>query len=342
MKKFQLDDPSFYTQTQHYVDHADSPLFDTYRGIDHIERDVLHSFPFIEGVSELDHQPSKLYVPFAYNGASFLNSNIKNIQINHLYPAIGVLYFVMRDYPDEFRQLVDGLYVNRDDFYSYRKELNKIVERVTDGKGRGARPGLCSKDEMLRIASLIYIVYQTSNAGVTERLEWDGGSNNFLNPWCGSKKRVYFDNTEFEHYVAKMQRLHVSAVSWEQFYFAFAGEADQDSLWYWNVPNPFQEQWFGANDVVSIFNKLPTLDKDGAYILMNFPKTSETVDMFESVLDFDEVKGRDMYINDQFVLFDNMMSGKKEYLTLANYYPDASENFKRFSEKEVAKLAGGM
>jgi len=132
------------------------------------------------------YERDTLIMPFTKDLEPYWVSDIERAWFNYEFFPYTVLHCVLRDYPMEFIQMVDGICVDSSDYHrELVDDFNKIYMRALKNKGGGFPKGTLSEDEFIRLASTFYILLMSSN--LTLGLDFNG-LGLVQNKWNGRPK----------------------------------------------------------------------------------------------------------------------------------------------------------
>ena len=146
-----------------------------------------------------------------------------------------MLYYVIRDHLQDFIELVDGTIIESENAYNkVLNDFNNIFDRVLKGGGRGAIPGFCTEDEMIRIGSLFYILQTSCDHSKGLILNSD---QLFMNDWRGRRTQIDLDHKAMEQLSLKFKDVVMSDMNWKKFIFRYIDKTDDETLWLFNIPD---------------------------------------------------------------------------------------------------------
>lgn len=336
-KEFFWNDPQFKTRSNQYIDLAKPPPFESHESLYPVRKEAVRLFPHIEEEDRLETTIDTLFCPLVFDAEPFWASGVKNSFFNHSYEPFTVLFYVMREHPRQFQDMVDGLIISTEkEYQDFRDSFNKIWFRVTSGKGRGQKYGQCSVDEMIRMGSLFYILQKTCSqkGGLTLDKQ-----RRFSNRWCGKKVKINLKRKQLEQYQAKLDNVYMSGMEWSNFFFRYAEETDENSLWFFHLPSFLYndpkseiEKEFTLDDLFDMFNKFPLISNRLGRVLLIIENHEEIEDIFKDFFNFSRYTSDNIFRNDSLYM-DTNFTGRKhlKHIAITNYLPHRDYRFKRIS-----------
>lgn len=305
-----------------YFDIACSPPFSSHHDIQPVYKEVLNSIP-----SNLN----KVFAPFTFNASPFWNLGIEEAYLNHKWEGFTILFYVIRDHWRDLYDFVSGTMISTQDEYNeVLNQFNSTFKRILSGKGSGRERGLASEDEMIRMGSLFYILQKCCKQ---DKLLIDS-DRMFLNDWNGKSTKITITSKELDHYSEKLKNVCMSGLDWKNFFFRYINDTDEQSLWFFNLPNAEEieencviEKEFSYMEYFSLFDNMITISKRGGYIFAILEKDEETL---EGLVDhFKFVSYGDYFKNNYFYLYPKFTDGVFEYAAITNYSLSDSNKFSK-------------
>jgi hypothetical protein len=287
-----------------YLDAAQQTLYNDRHAVSPVRKEIIECLPMEARNGRLSPLVDKIMMPFAQTADPFWVSGIPSGAFNNSYAPYTAMYYVIREYPREFIEMVDGMVVeNQYDYEKVRNNFNRTFWRVLDGQGRGTIRGYCSVDEMIRIGSLFYVLLKTCDHKPGLVLDDD---RRFSNNWGGESVIISLTPREMSQYQAKLEDVVMSDLPWEAFCYRNMKYTDEDTLWFFNVPNFMDEEyvdkldesvhrWFDQTEFLKLFEILPLITNRGGKIFLIFKHDGEMVDDVVRYLKFDPVDDAGVY-----------------------------------------------
>lgn len=327
LSSYKWDGPTFHIRSGKYLDRALTPLIDTYHNLFHIRHEVSNAFPHFDLETPAYTQ---IFQPFVESCAPFWIGGVGKGAWNQSYAPYTVLYYVIRDHLQDFVDLVDGVVIESEFAYNNTLNLfNKIYERVLQGRGRGITRGYCSEDEMIRIATLFYLLQKSCDQTRGTILNQD---QLFMNDWCGKKVMIDLDYKAMEQYSDKLSNIVMSDMYWKEFIFRYMKMTDEETLWFFNVPDFLNMSQFTRNineakdfkhkDFVDLVDLMPRIAKRGGRALAVVRKDETFSAEAKRLFNFQPVSSQVSRNNTGLYLYHKFAEGIKEYAAVSTYALD--------------------
>jgi hypothetical protein len=324
------DDHLFRLHSGGYLDRADKPLFKTTHSLSPVRQDVLNAMPDEKrrgGLRKLAFD--QVFMPFVQDADPFWIGGVDKGAFNQSYAPYAVLYYVLREHPEEFRHLVDGTYIeNGSDYHSLLDQFNRVFHRVLIGRGRGAIRGYCSTDEMIRMGTLFYLLQLSCDH--SEGLVLDD-ERRFANNWGKEPVKVELAPKTVSQYGRKLENVVMSDMAWHQFMYRYVPLTDARTMWFFNVPKFMDSnydtesdgsvhQWFTQQDFMVLIDLLPAITNRGGLALCMVRGGDEFVADAHRLFKFDNQITDSVYKSTSGLYLNaNFARGYHEYTAISNY-----------------------
>lgn len=223
------------------------------------------------------HQTEYLFMPVTRDLEPLWELDIEKGWFNSTDPMYTALFMVIRDYPLEFTQLVDGSLVNyQEDYDKILEGFNKIYVRALENKGSGWPKGVLSKDEMLRMTSLFYKLLMTADR--TSGVTFDT-MGHMCNGWSGEPRLVNLNFKLAGFFSERLKCCNFAGISWEQFVFqALSAYRHERTTWLFNLTGEDLDQsegQVGHQGFLQILDMMRLLDPNEHQVMVAVSKTDK-------------------------------------------------------------------
>lgn len=297
----------FRTSGGSYLDRATKPLFNTSHSLYHLRDTIAKILP--DGYIRPQHD--KVMMPFAESLSTFWTGGVGVGALNQSYSPFAVFYYVLRDHTNSLITMCDGRIISNQNEYNTLVNLfNEEFYRILEGRGHGTIRGYCSEDEMVRLGTLFFMIMSSCDHRNGLILNED---RCLMNDWCGRSVTIDFDPKAMDQYKAKLKRVVMSDMHWQQFMFRYLELTDENTLWMFNVPKFMSKdkdesvhQWFTEENFIDLIDMLPLImERRGSSIMVvrdtpDFIKTCANLFNFVSLGDGRWRNGRGIYLTQGF------------------------------------------
>lgn len=231
----------------------------------------------------------KLFMPIATDIDPFWTGCVEGGCFNNQFSPYMVMFSVLRDYPRDFYNFVDGYIVaNRHQFDKLVSDFNRVYMAAISGKGHGYPKGTCSVDEFIRMGGLFYLILKTGDMSFGVKLNTFGYLSN---EWCGEKLTVNLRLRVVDEYSRRLQGCSFAGADWQQFFYRATQFTDNDSLWLLNFSSlDLMSRVDGALNMEHLINSLDrecTISaRDGKMVIV-LPNSDIMIDFLRDLYGFE-------------------------------------------------------
>lgn len=313
-----------------YKDKANKPLFKHSYKFYKVRKKLLKYFPYkYNEENRMIPDFNRILSPFTYSADLQFLSGVDKGCWNSRYGPFAAIYYVIRDHLDDFYTFVDGEVISDEkDFQELKTKFNEIWERILNGGGNGVADGKCSIAEMIRIASLFFMLKKSSEKdgvlAVDNKKRFNG---NF-----SGRTEFFLSKKKLKQYRKKMSNTYFSDLVWSKFVMRYAPKTDEDTFWFFNVPNIFNENyvrrmnqidnfdWFDSKDFSKMMNFVNILSNRGGKVMVLFPSNKNLFEKMKNNFNNNMKLEDDVYYStdSEVYMFENM-TNTFEYSGLTSY-----------------------
>jgi hypothetical protein len=235
-----------------------------------------------------------VFVPYTNNIVPLWQTDFERAQINFSYSPFASMYYIIREWPEEFYTMANGHMVRSEsDYEEKRKEFNNLYMQIVHGGGNGVKDGVCSQEEMIRLGSLFYVVLQA--ADTSQGLSIDE-QKRFKADWCKDSKDVVFDWDEIKEKSDKLQDIYLSDTHWHKTFYQYITNTNEDTFWFIKLPDFLSQSyidkkaeaedfdWIDHPSFMTLTGFLDKINKQDGYISIYYRSTDKFRDKLKETL----------------------------------------------------------
>jgi hypothetical protein len=269
----------------------------------------------------------RLFLPFTFDAEPFWSINVQEGYFNHKYSPFTVLAYTIRDHYRDIFDYCNGLVIaSEKDYHHYLNMFNdsftSALERTSNGSNR-----LCSEDEMIKMGALFFLILNSSDLSQGLIVDYD---RKYLNPWGGLRSNNMINLKYLKEVSDSIKNIWMSDLPWQNFFFRYVDLTDQDTLWFFNLPNIEDyrndglEQELTRDEVFFIFDSLCSINlrKGKCLITVKNEEGDSELEFFEKYFNFKSVRPG-VYMNDFLTMRKDIIDG---FITISNYSLERKSN----------------
>jgi hypothetical protein len=315
------------SQCSNFIDTSFLPLFTSHNSLVNLTEKITPLLPF-RNLGKNNSLINKVFAPFAHDGFPFWPVNELYGCFNHKYEPLVVTLYVVRDHLQDFYDFCNGYIIsNEKDYNHIRSEFNKTFTKVLQGYGNGPSSGLprgyCSVDEMIRMGCLFFLLMKSCSHAQGLVLDSD---RRFMNNWNGRMTRVAFNTGTLRRYSEKLKGVFMSGLDWRNFIFRYMEETDENSLWFFQVPQLGEEesiieQEFTHQEFFDLFSYLAAITNRGGYSFIIFKEDEELGGFIKDNFNFGKFRDG-ISVNNYLYYYRDILKDVCDYSVVSNYNLD--------------------